>query len=357
MALKTLVNIKTLFQLAGDEKFQRGMKYFLNGHVSELKFATARHGTAVVTGAQEYKVEIKETANKLEFQCACPSFEKDGVCKHCVAAGIAIIEGKEFVTINSARAAKLIVSVEEFDNAHGENPGAAFRGVGGEKVKKKGCLKSGVSYIQTNSGIVLWGKSPVKELLKCFDAIEIKKGYSLDGYYFMEGMGGNFRPVVIKSSGKLPAWENVNSNPVFHREDCPIDTDVDINKYIAVSGTPESYFQKAVFMKQLFDIGAFWHGCSDWGVRNIVLNRQEVISHHSNYPGLITKAPVIPAHMDPKVMFSADGKRITLEHYYFSHGLGGTVGLFVRTIKYNRDGLGTDVKSQCALDLGAGPTP
>jgi uncharacterized Zn finger protein len=91
-SLAEILTRNELLALAGERYFERGEGYHLNGLVRAL---TEREGTltARVLGTYEYRVKLRADGGELRYSCTCP-LGVDGIfCKHCVAAGLAWIEG------------------------------------------------------------------------------------------------------------------------------------------------------------------------------------------------------------------------------------------------------------------------
>ena len=76
--------------------FSKGQAYFEEGAVHRLRYREAdQFYSAVVSGTEEYDVEL--TLNDEEgavFWCNCP-YDYEGICKHCVAVGLAVLEKQE----------------------------------------------------------------------------------------------------------------------------------------------------------------------------------------------------------------------------------------------------------------------
>lgn len=90
--LESLLNRATLRRMAGARSFERGEDYFVNGQVE----AIAEHRgaiTAKVRGTRPYQVKLWLERESLEYSCTCPVGADGEFCKHCVAAGLAWVEG------------------------------------------------------------------------------------------------------------------------------------------------------------------------------------------------------------------------------------------------------------------------
>jgi uncharacterized Zn finger protein len=82
-----------LVSLAGERFFERGEDYYRHGAVRSL---TEFEGilTARVIGTSEYRVKFQaEDGGGLRYSCRCPVGADGLFCKHCVAVGIAWLEG------------------------------------------------------------------------------------------------------------------------------------------------------------------------------------------------------------------------------------------------------------------------
>ncbi|WP_204376087.1 SWIM zinc finger family protein, partial [Hymenobacter coccineus] len=81
---------QTLRRLANDNSYQRGEAYYDEGQVEKLR----REGTgfaATVRGSLPYRVALHRGPAGPEFSCNCP-YDFDGICKHKVALGLAVLD-------------------------------------------------------------------------------------------------------------------------------------------------------------------------------------------------------------------------------------------------------------------------
>lgn len=80
-----------LIALAGEGAFNRGKRYFLDGHV--LSWTIKRNIiTADVDGSERYRVNLVHSKSLLEGSCNCPASDGFDFCKHCVAVALAYRE-------------------------------------------------------------------------------------------------------------------------------------------------------------------------------------------------------------------------------------------------------------------------
>ena len=91
-SLNDLLSREALREAAGGRYFERGEDYFQQGLVERLR-ALPGVITARVQGPETYEVRIEAAEGGLEFDCTCPLADDGVVCKHCVAVGLAWLEG------------------------------------------------------------------------------------------------------------------------------------------------------------------------------------------------------------------------------------------------------------------------
>jgi uncharacterized Zn finger protein len=80
-----------MLELAGETYFERGEGYHCGGHVHDL-VEHAGIVVAKVAGTEDYRVRLW-AKDDLDFSCDCPLGLDGEFCKHCVAAGLAWLEG------------------------------------------------------------------------------------------------------------------------------------------------------------------------------------------------------------------------------------------------------------------------
>ena len=85
MLTKTL-----LLQLANATSYGRGEDYFYNNHVRRIN-RVGNTFTGKVDGSERYAVSVTLTESGADFTCTCP-YDFDGICKHSVAFGLAVID-------------------------------------------------------------------------------------------------------------------------------------------------------------------------------------------------------------------------------------------------------------------------
>lgn len=92
--LAEVLTHEELQRLAGPQYYKRGLDYFKGGNVSSL---TEYQGTvnARVQGTHTYRVKLWPLVGGLAYACSCPLGKDGACCKHCVAAGLAWLEGRK----------------------------------------------------------------------------------------------------------------------------------------------------------------------------------------------------------------------------------------------------------------------
>lgn len=81
------VSDSLLQRLAGDAAFARGLAYYSDGRVGELRQA-GKKIFAEVAGTQNYTVSLVHTERVFEGSCTCPASDNIDFCKHCVAVSL-----------------------------------------------------------------------------------------------------------------------------------------------------------------------------------------------------------------------------------------------------------------------------
>lgn len=87
-----LITPTTLEDLAGTTAFRRGKEYFSDGAVGPLRITETKIA-ARVEGTETYRVELRADDDELDHDCTCPRAADGYFCKHCVAVGLAWLDG------------------------------------------------------------------------------------------------------------------------------------------------------------------------------------------------------------------------------------------------------------------------
>jgi len=92
--LNEWITREALEDYAGDVIYRRGEVYFNQGAVSRLRDRGDKV-TARVHGTEGYRVELWTDGQEFAYDCTCPHAATGNFCKHCVAAGLAFLDGRE----------------------------------------------------------------------------------------------------------------------------------------------------------------------------------------------------------------------------------------------------------------------
>lgn len=87
----SIITEKQLRSLTDRARFQRGQEYYQGGAVTGLRQYRGRV-SATVSGSQDYRVNLWEEDEELQYECDCPDGMDYVFCKHCVAVGLALLE-------------------------------------------------------------------------------------------------------------------------------------------------------------------------------------------------------------------------------------------------------------------------
>jgi hypothetical protein len=86
--------------LAGEKTFRRGLDYV--DAVAGLAVKAGRI-TATVHGSEDYTIVLAADSGSVRGECDCPQGQQGFFCKHCVAAGLAVVRNKPFVPAQRIR--------------------------------------------------------------------------------------------------------------------------------------------------------------------------------------------------------------------------------------------------------------
>ena len=113
-----------------------------------------------------------------------------------------------------------------------------------------------------------WQKSAIDpmEILRLFDGLWIKDGYTLKAYIYREGMSG-FGVVWALPEGEFPEVEECLKIDEFGTPK-PKNA-IHFMDVLEGDETPLSYINASIFYREMLEFGAVWHGLS-WGLHEII---------------------------------------------------------------------------------------
>ncbi|MBP2017813.1 hypothetical protein J2Z79_001198 [Symbiobacterium terraclitae] len=114
------------------------------------------------------------------------------------------------------------------------------------------------------------------ELLRYFPLVRLKEGYRLDSYQYLTGPDGNGFVFAVPADRRLPppperpdlAWRQ-GIIPTPRAAGLPEWAREDIEAFLEPEGSPLSYFQCSLLIRELRELGACWHG-AHWSTHEIV---------------------------------------------------------------------------------------
>lgn len=136
-----------------------------------------------------------------------------------------------------------------------------------EKIRRK--IREMQFEVELREG---WQKSPLSpmKIVELFDRVKVRKGYQLVGFIFRSGGNGN-GVVWAVESGYEPNLEDCDKMDNFLKTPKPRMA-IPPECVLEVDGSAESYLQKSIFVRELHEFGALWHGVS-WG-HHIIIDRK-----------------------------------------------------------------------------------
>lgn len=116
-------------------------------------------------------------------------------------------------------------------------------------------------------------------LISACEHIRLRDSFKLASYQFMEGSNGNGFTLVIPEDRELPDpggkiemwWEG--AAPVFTIADtaAPDWMHQNVSEFLEGDKSMLSYFEVSLFLRELRELGAMWHGC-DWGDHEVLVS-------------------------------------------------------------------------------------
>jgi len=129
-----------------------------------------------------------------------------------------------------------------------------------------------------------WQKSPISpmEIVKLFSKLRVKEGFELVACERLDDTLGTPKPRCTISPYSV----------------------------VEMDGSPESYIQKSIFVREIEEFGAFWHGLS-WSLHDIIDSKPEDVEWHEDVDDF-----------SPKVVM---GEKVKVEFFTLSEFLGRAV--------------------------------
>lgn len=107
-------------------------------------------------------------------------------------------------------------------------------------------------------------------LLAAFKSLRVREGYVLRAYQYFTGGNGNSVVCALPVAADFPEPDNCRGERAdLFDPPRPLLALERMMQGIDGDGTPRSYLSASIFLRELTELGALWHGC-DWSTRSIV---------------------------------------------------------------------------------------
>jgi hypothetical protein len=122
-------------------------------------------------------------------------------------------------------------------------------------------------------------------LFEAFPCLQLRDGFWLASYQFVEGGNGIGFIFAVPIRRSLPdppesgfsfSW-SPSGSPVFRADEEPLPEWIysDFERFIEGDGSPLSYFQASIFIRELREMGSLWHGCS-WSTHDVLTSASQI---------------------------------------------------------------------------------
>ncbi len=198
-----------------------------------------------------------------------------------------------------------------------------------------------------------WQKSPVDpmDLLGVFKKLSLKQGYTLMAYVFIEGGNGNGIVWGLPETKTFPEPDECERlKDVFLSPPRP-EGAVDFEDILTGTGTPSSYLEASLFIREAGEFGAQWHGCF-WSDIRILSDSpfnsggiSEVISNEKDWKWEQDK----PEDWRPKIIVGSDNITVC----FYTYGFIGSEMIALEEDIYIKDAYKPD-RRRHAIAIGPG---
>ena len=117
-----------------------------------------------------------------------------------------------------------------------------------------------------------WNVAPFNPngLLALARHICLKPGIKLAAYQHRAGANGRSHVIAVPMERQIPSPQSFGPDPGNIHAKLPEWADDRIARHFQGDGTPESYFEASILMRELWELGAVWHG-SSWAEYKVLL--------------------------------------------------------------------------------------
>jgi len=114
-------------------------------------------------------------------------------------------------------------------------------------------------------------------ILSCVRHLQLRSGFKLASYQFHGGMGGNGATFVIPADRDLPDPADpavAGMHPLARRDretdGLPDWIRPDVGSFLEGDGSDLAYFEASMLVREIAELGAWWHGIS-WGEHRLLV--------------------------------------------------------------------------------------
>ena len=176
-----------------------------------------------------------------------------------------------------------------------------------------------------------WSKCKVEplEVLKAFPVLHLKNGFVLRAYQFREGGNGNAVVWAMPEDSPFPEPDCCQKlKDAFLEPPRPPEALDDLMEVIEGDGSHWSYLSASIFLREMNEFGAMWHGC-EWSTHEIIdkdpsdyFNRAQEDAKENISPPRIGKWKWLKDKPDEWQPSVCKGKKNIIVTFYSYSGLG-----------------------------------
>lgn len=185
-----MLTLDDIRQQATAASFSKGRAYFEEGAVGRVRHRTEDdYFSATVSGTEDYDVELTLTEDGPDFWCNCP-YDYEGICKHAVALGLAVLEKLEVAAASPNKAKSALKKTLP---------------AGAVAAPEVGLLSETVSASELEAAL---RDVPKPEQLK-FLALQLRQNPSLAQVFLTQFIGPPLPPDPLDADPTLPRLEDL----------------------------------------------------------------------------------------------------------------------------------------------------
>ena len=152
-----------------------------------------------------------------------------------------------------------------------------------------------------------WQKSKADpmDILKIFPGIQIRKGFVLRAYVFRSGLNGNGVVWAMSEDSHFPEPDECERLDNILKSPKPCNA-LPVTEVVEGDDSPLSYISASIFVREMLEFGAHWHG-EGWNYHEIVGRRRKEWRDLEWFEDV--------KDLRPRVIM---GEKVTVEFYTYS---------------------------------------